>query len=495
MEKQKKLRLFLAIISMIVVAMYVYCSFFVFFAQDDVCFLYINKTTAEAHPELNQMQVALLNGFSYYFTWQGTYLTNWLIFGLVNLYTFGMLPFHIFISCVVISFFGSLFFLQHEIAKVLNARQMPLMSLVMMLFVVLTGMNVVSPAEIFYWIIGVVAYALPFSLGLWGCAYYIKYKSESKNRCLIAAGILGFLACGGSTIIGPMLNAAYLFVLIMMVGFDVHRSSKNKECKAHFLWARKKYFIMSVPFWCVFVGTLINVLAPGNFVRKGTSITDQSMWLYVIETLAALAHCLLDLLTKGYLAAVCMLCVAIIFLLDEFGELDNMIHPAYVWAYSFLSMCIVTFPVVLGYGNGNLSDRTAYMIEFFISVIAVWLTTYTSMWLKQKRKSFQKKHKQTLLLTALLICAANLILVDFRGTALWTMRREIKWGTLSKYYSTVSNMWEQIDDSTDIDVELQGNVTNTNIIKKSRIIRRSKPLGKSCICRFFWKKYDTPYTK
>lgn len=214
-----------------------------------------------------------------------------------------------------------------------------------------------------------------------------------------------------------------------------------------------------------------------------TASGNKNIGNYFIESILVFIKQIWHMSIKGYLVTavvVCIICVALFDIFDVCGG----IHPVWIWAWIFVSGVIAVFPVVYGYGNCNLSDRVAYLLELYISIAAMWATIYTSAWLKNVEEVFRKK---VLLLIVGCIFVGNLVIVDFRNSTLWTMRREIKWGTLQKYYSTVSSMWEQLENSEESDVILRGLVPNTNIIKRAELSGDSEHWINQAYAAFFDK--------
>lgn len=170
--KHKKRKAFVSVLLILAVAaivgMYLYCCFFVFYAQDDVCFFLELKQSMDKFPSFNYLRNVAMKAFDYYFTWQGNYLENFVVFSLTGFYRMGIRSFQLVLAAIVCAFFMGLTFLQYEIAHSLNVKHTTCVTLLLVLLVMLTGMNNISPADFFFWISGAVAYALPVSLAFFG---------------------------------------------------------------------------------------------------------------------------------------------------------------------------------------------------------------------------------------------------------------------------------------------------------------------------------------
>lgn len=125
---------------------------------------------------------------------------------------------------------------------------------VSMVMLFITVQCMVGRVEAFYWYSGAVNYMFlhGMSLFFYGLLIAIVYdKGRKRTVKLIAASLLGFLTGGGNQL--TALNVA--IILLTAIGCITYQKK----------W--KKYRVLAVPIGLFFLGFLLNVAAPGNWVR------------------------------------------------------------------------------------------------------------------------------------------------------------------------------------------------------------------------------------
>ena len=125
----------------------------------------------------------------------------------------------------------------------------------LMLFATVQCMPYEGRVEAFYWYSGAVNYIFVHSLGnlFYGLLLSLYVHREEKQRGrIIGTSILAFFVGGGNQM--TMLNVAVVLFLTILL-FCYHKKWKNSK-------------MMIAPFALFYMGMLLNVVAPGNFVRS-----------------------------------------------------------------------------------------------------------------------------------------------------------------------------------------------------------------------------------
>ncbi len=185
-------------------------------------------------------------------------------------------------------------------------------------------------AEVFFWYTGAMAVTVPFSLALMALAAMI--MSDENKGWIVISCILGFLSAGGSLAVGGTL--CYFALVIIL-----YRSIRDKSI----CWKK------AIPFGAFFAGSLVNALAPGNFVRQGVESsshvslveTFKNVWTVFIGEIEWLFK------SNNFGAIICLFILCGAFLAGAI-RLDKK-----AWLisglFALLTPAVTIFPVVLGY--------------------------------------------------------------------------------------------------------------------------------------------------
>ena len=185
--------------------------------------------------------------------WMGYYTSNFLMAVPPNVFgeRFYVLTVWIMLSMLSLS---TWYLLKNIFVRVFHGNKYISHSIIMcMLFVTVQCM--VGRVEAFYWYAGAANYMLVHSMSLFfygvlSAAVYDKGKKRIWD--LIAASILGFLVGGGNQM--TALNVAV--VMLVVIGFGIVLKK----------W--KEYKTLLIPICLSLFGFILNVAAPGNWVRS-----------------------------------------------------------------------------------------------------------------------------------------------------------------------------------------------------------------------------------
>lgn len=306
-----------------------------------------------------------------YMTWQGTYFSELFntLFNPVNIGGFASLRIIMVIN-VLMTFFSFLFLiftvLQFAFEKERWIRY------------ILLGTAVFALAEydvfqeIFFWYTGAMAVSIPFSLACLALAALVKSNHAKSRAWLVIASVLGFLAAGGSLSVGGTL--CYLALVFIS-----------------YYWIRDKKLIGKniLIFLFSFCGSLVNALAPGNFVRQGVESGNSVSILQTLVNVWKVYQGELEWLFRAnnFGAVVCIIAICGILIGDK--SLLNRVAALISGAFALFTPAVTIFPVVLGYRVPWIPNRckliTTQMFIFCFGGLALILGIEIGKVLEKKR--------------------------------------------------------------------------------------------------------------
>ncbi len=214
-----------------------------------------------------------------YAGWQGTYLTMFLQIALCPLNYAGVNAYaalHVLLIVVCLGFFLALYLFVRELAKWTGFSSERGIAGVYVLAVTCL-LNLRSYAEDFFWFSGAVSYTIPLMLALTGAALLVRSLRLQQGGCrlrLAGAAVFMLLACGGSLQIavpvcyGMLVLGVYLFV---------HLFGRKKCVRKRTGRRGNGAFWYLLPIAAALIGTAINGLAPGNYVRHDVTAEKSGM--------------------------------------------------------------------------------------------------------------------------------------------------------------------------------------------------------------------------
>ncbi len=249
---------------MLQIGLVVHTCFYTFFTADDYWHAVEAGSAMESVGEVWRAAFAFMR--MRYAGWQGTYLTMFLQIAVCPLNYVSENPYaalHVLLALVCLFFFLMLYWLTWETAKWCGlSSERGILEIYALAVTCL--LNLRSYAEDFFWFSGAVSYTIPLLLAMAGMALLIRELRERRCRAarLADAAVLLFLACGGSLEIA--LPVCYGLLVLGM--YMLRRWKRDRKDG----W-RLGYF---GPIAAAYLGTVVNGLAPGNYVRH--DVTAQS---------------------------------------------------------------------------------------------------------------------------------------------------------------------------------------------------------------------------
>lgn len=328
-----------------------------------------------------------------YFNWQGIYTSN-IIENYLSPFIRGggyfhslTLVFFLFLYCV------TMYLLTMLISKYI----LKIKTLYAYIFnydiLILLSLCLANPAQDFFWYSSACGYLVPFILGILGtCALLVGFEKNYKGYFVIA-GCLGMLAAGGTLQIACIICWFYLLFVA-----------------AAFLFKKKNFIRYLSCFGCTVIGTLINVLAPGNWVRKAEQANpDMSLFKGVLDTGIVVAWLLYRIVTAPVFWFVLVLLVLFWTCAPVEKHYKNIssIWLGFIFIAGGGGMCALVFPVVLGYGTGYIHERQA---SIFMMCFSIYLIIFMAIIIQRFLDKILKVRKVMCIIGVLLIIIITIIL-------------------------------------------------------------------------------------
>lgn len=320
-------------------------------------------------PAANLLAEAMKNAWRLYTTWQGTWLSNFLspVLNPLNWYSFSFLRL-LMMGCMIAAFL-SLCFLCRELAYVLGSKAY--MGSLTALFL-LPMLYSRTYTEVYLWHVGSMAYLVPLTLQILGCAFLFRMLRKGSKALLALSCVCLFLSGGGVLMIGGL--GACLTLLLFLVNWLEKREPDKR---------------LAFCFFAMLAGDLVNVLAPGNYVKASGE-------LHIVKALSgALAAVIYEAgFQLGHLLfAGALLCALLLGLV--LGK--KLRRESFALAICGLipTPVVVAFPLMLGYDLSSvelISSRGWFVIDsaiFFCFLTAAFLLG------GQCREMFEEKTGKT----------------------------------------------------------------------------------------------------
>lgn len=233
--------------------------------------------------------------------------------------------------------------------------------------------------EAFYWYSGAVNYTFIFSLGNFFYGNLIRLALEKdkkkKQRRTIGTALLGFFVGGGNQML--MLNIAVVLLFVMGV-ISYQKKWKDAGC-----------FIPS--FAGFYLGMLLNIVAPGNFVRAQVSQGMNPIKAILISLHYGMERCV-SLWTQWPV----LLCFIVIAFLAWIMTANSRFEYSSPLLVVFLSYCLtsamMTPPLFV---KANVEAGRMQAITFFVYItFAVISIVYVVGWCRKKFDGYVNRNME-----------------------------------------------------------------------------------------------------
>lgn len=387
-----------------------------------------------------------------YMNWQGTYFGNF-IAQIPIFYLLGVSGLRLMMFFSAVFLFFSMFFCLKTFADKLGVFQSEKILFVLTVFFlfVFYPLNFCNFDEIFFWYTCVCVYTIPLAVCFLAVVSYLKYSEGKKMLWLLSGIIFGFLGAGGALNISAFLCT----VLLFLICYD-------------FIIGKKLHLSAFIGLFAL-LGSILNVVAPGNFVRHDVINSNYNIFSAVFYSFYTVTYEII----KGIEAGVLPTVIVLVFILSYRNLKESKIefkYPVLITVFGYLSCVISVFPVIFGYNGTGLAGRTVFVELIVIIFYTMLVTVYWAGWLCKKNISLLNKDFFKGLCVIFIIPAAFYVLNPGKLLPLKMICHELK-GDYGKKSERELGILETIKNSQEEDVVI--------VLKDDDIWANTKSLGLS----------------
>lgn len=242
------------------------------------------------------------------------------------------------------------------------------------LFIMVQCMGESGRAESFYWYSGAINYTFIQGLSLFFYGMLISIANSGgrkKGVKMIVTSALGFLTAGGNQM--SMLNGAIVLVCVIVL---LTASGKWKDYKK--IW---------IPIVSFYVGFVLGVTAPGNFVRAGAS----SGMNPVKAIFVSFYYCLDLMINQWTTWSILLLVICMVPLFWHIAENADFKfpYPFLVVIFGYCMVSAMATPPLFIMGNIEAGRIQGLMFLVYVPVL-VLCVGYVTGWIRQKWEGTQK---------------------------------------------------------------------------------------------------------
>ncbi len=263
--------------------------------------------------------------------------------------------------------FGTIYLLHAILVKVWKADKY-ISCCISMLVLFVTVHRMVGRVEAFYWYSGAANYIFVHGMSLffYGLLISAAYdKGKKRKFALVAASVLGFLTGGGNQM--TALNGA--IVILVAIGFLTVLKK----------W--KEYRALAVPMGLYLLGFLLNVAAPGNWVRAEGANGMNPIKAVLISFYYCLEYCISE--WSGW--PVILLVAALVPLFWHISGRTKFAfpYPLIVVLFGYCLVSAMMTPPLFAVGNMGAARLQALTFTMYILVLTLCVG-YVTGWVHRK---------------------------------------------------------------------------------------------------------------
>lgn len=374
----KRLSVFLTIVYMAGLIPLLWIGYYNYPSADDYS---IGSNCRQAwvatHSVLATVWAGIVRAAEDWLDWMGYFTSNFLM--AIPPSTFGERAYVLtcWIMIVMLSL-STMYLLRTVFVKVFKADK-HVSNCVIMLMLFITVQCMVGRVEAFYWYSGAANYILvhSFCMFFYGLLISAVYDTGKKRIFdLTAASVLGFLVGGGNQM--TALNGA--IVLLVVIGF-LTVQKKWKEYKGHI-----------VPIAFFYIGFILNVAAPGNWVRaEGTNGMNPIKAVFV-SFYYCLDYCLSE--WSGWPVLLLVLILIPLFWKMVGRSEFQFRYPLIVVLFGYCLVSAMMTPPLFAVGSMEAARLQALTYTMYILVLTLCVG-YVTGWVRRKAEASSERKEQT----------------------------------------------------------------------------------------------------
>ena len=351
--KRKILTFFLFLIVLIIILPVLYYSMLSIPYADDF------SNAADTRIYMEKYGNSFFSGLAYardlYMGFQGTYTGIFLLVFCAPFYKGGLLGLRLFNSACILFFFASLYFVVYMfICNMKTSGKRTQLTLLLYVPILFFITNNYMNSEIYTWYTVISIYVIPMTFVLIGTGLYLLYMKTRKYG-LLGACVCGVIAAGGAINVATLLCGLYFLISFYYI-YQLRLS------------VLRRHYAPYVPLFCAVLATLVNVIAPGNYVRYNMGETKVSL---IEAFFTGYKHVILrmgEILISTPFLLVIVIIFVFVFDLVEFDYSGKMSysHPLLIGLIFLTGVAIVNLPYT--YGNrlalsSDVFEDRAYFVQ------------------------------------------------------------------------------------------------------------------------------------
>lgn len=422
MKKRYVEFLVFTIVCIILIAPSLISTLYTFPVQDDFHYaFYAKELMNQGH---NIFTASLIKTWDYYTSFCGCYTSSFLGYfysGIINCNIAGI---RIFCFTNAILFYIVLYIFALAVINITlkySVRQTRIIYI--MLLLCISCVRYYMWHEDFNWFITSVQYLLILQLILLGISCYIYAIKKEQKVLYVVSALLGFLGSGAALNIAVFCCIAYFIVTFIVL-----------------IKYKKKIEVVLVLF-TVWLGVLINVIAPGNFLRYGEPMGKKAL-LYAVYLSAKYVCIRLQIFFNYSIFVFILIAVATMLFFWPFKKIEFRFPlPVVATVVAFGTIVGTIFPVMFGYGWDvyRIISRCNFISDMVIyfSVFAILL--YWRGWVGYRFPHMKLCKKSVITFVACVLTLLGFYIYGFQECEIaWSKQvRQLNNGE----YSVFSNYW------------------------------------------------------
>lgn len=389
---------------------------------------------------------ALYYVVEYYKTFMGAYSAVFLVFVFEDIVGCSQPGIMIFEICSLVLFYSALFLWVFAFIKKLF--KLPFKGTVAVYVCMISFVNNVyyyADHEDYYWLDTSILYLGILSLSLISvfCAIMLvdNFKNKKYYFFLFIACFLSFIGSGANLSLSFMNCALHFIALFFIFIF-------YKEVKPY-IW----------PFVFAILGTFINGIAPGNYIRKGKGVDIGDVFSSLGFSFRFVFERLVTFIKTPIFIITLVILIAIVLVYCEKRECtNNLFIPLCLFLGGIIIDAAVSFPAVIGYTYEALCIcmRLMFIIDVMIYFSIILFVVFCVIFLKS-RITIERfnKIKQVFIIISFfiaIIMIGRLRNNQWRWTPVVRMYREINNGRFQEYSDYVWNVYNSLYESQEDEV-------------------------------------------
>lgn len=409
------------------------CTLYTYPVQDDFYNTWnIHQTMREGYTAFEASVLKAIKGWGNY---SGYYFSLFLTYFSDALIQCNILGIRIAQFVMALCFYGCVFWFIKTVITRIFRYEKDWLPIIFLFFVCLTSLYYFVDHEDFFWFCASTIYLIPMTLIMFGVICMIYAIETEKYRYMVLAMLSGFLT--GGAVLNIAVFACIVYVMTAYWGGIV----KRKPVRS---------IVICLP---VLTGGIINVVAPGNFVRKG-GVESGEIWSamlgavhYALERVEMFFHYPL------FVAVIIVLSVLLLCWRPE-GLKYKFYVPFLFMITMFFIVCIVIYPVMLGYGVDVYYGmyRSNFVSDFVIFLGCFLVIFYWRGWLAVRFPALyigENRKNMAVTFATILFLASTLLSIKLDRISSLTIYRELLSGSISSYAEWNVSVINAVRDAAD----------------------------------------------